>query len=91
ELAVALVPPEQPVVTGVRGRGLLLAAVLRDVPAAQVEQQARANGLIVNAVAEDAIRVAPPLILSDQDVREFAQRWGNALTSLRPASTIGSR
>ncbi|MFM8349952.1 MAG: acetylornithine transaminase [Actinomycetales bacterium] len=91
ELAVALVPPEQSVVTGVRGRGLLLAAVLRDVPAAQVEQHARVNGLIVNAVAEDAIRVAPPLILSDQDVREFAQRWGNALTSLRPASTIGSR
>ena len=91
QLATALVPPDQSVVTGVRGRGLLLAAELQHVPAAQVEEQARAHGLIVNAVAADAIRLAPALILADQDVQEFAERWSNALASLPTASARGSQ
>ena len=86
-LAAALVPPNQQVVTGVRGRGLLLAAELAAVPASQVEEQARRDGIIVNAVSSDAIRLAPPLILSQRDVREFAQRWESTLAAVAGSAT----
>lgn len=82
QLATALVPPGQSVVTGVRGRGLLRAAELGQVPAAAVEEQARVHGILVNAVAPDAIRLAPPLILNEVDVQEFAARWLRVLTCL---------
>ena len=43
--------------------------------AALVRRAAREHGLIVNAVAPDAIRIAPPLTLTDVDVRDALDRW----------------
>lgn len=89
QLASVLIPTGQSIVTGVRGRGLLRAAELGTVPSAQVEEQARAHGILVNAVAPDAIRLAPPLILSESDVQDFAGRWAKALASVRvPAEPV---
>ncbi len=50
-----------PGVVEVRGRGLLLAAVLDSDRAGAVTEFAREAGLIVNAVRPNAVRFAPPL------------------------------
>ncbi len=63
------------VVTGVRGRGLLLGVVLDRPCAADVEAIARDHGVIVNAVRPDVVRVAPPLILDESDLDYLRQRW----------------
>ncbi|MGH3193700.1 MAG: acetylornithine transaminase, partial [Streptosporangiaceae bacterium] len=60
-----------PLVAGVRGSGLWLAIALTSESAAGVEAAARQAGFLVNAVQPDAIRVAPPLILSVDQAEEF--------------------
>ena len=67
----------------VRGRGLLLGVVLTDMVAADLEVAARRHGLIVNAVAPDVIRVAPPLVITDADLDDVAQRWKAAIGDVR--------
>lgn len=81
-LASGLVTRGHGLVSHVRGRGLLLAAVLQTPPAADVERACRDHGLLVNAVAADAIRLAPPLILSDDDVHDALDRWDAACASV---------
>ena len=71
-----------PHVTHVRGRGLLLGAVLAEPRAADLESSARVHGLLVNAVAPDVIRLAPPLVLSDDDLALVAERWSLATGAL---------
>ncbi|WP_438297319.1 acetylornithine transaminase [Streptomyces sp. HUAS TT7] len=60
-----------PLVEEVRGAGLLLGIVLAEPLALQVQQAAEEAGLLVNAVAPEVIRLAPPLILGDDDVAAF--------------------
>ncbi|NUP47015.1 MAG: acetylornithine transaminase [Catenulispora sp.] len=60
-----------PAVAGVRGAGLLLAIMLTGPYAADVARHALAAGFIVNAPAPDAIRLAPPLILTTAQADEF--------------------
>ena len=60
-----------PLLTGVRGSGLWLALVLSAAVAADVEASARRAGFLVNAVQPDAIRLAPPLILSRAEADSF--------------------
>ena len=81
-LATGLVDRGHGLVNHVRGRGLLLAAVLHNPPAADLERSCRDHGLLVNAVASDAIRLAPPLVLSDADVRETLERWDAACAAV---------
>jgi len=57
-----------PGVVSVRGAGLLLAAQLVSPVAKSVADAALVEGLLVNAVRPDAIRVAPPLLVSDDEV-----------------------
>ena len=64
-LAEGLRSIESPLLAGVRGRGLWLALVLRAPVAAEVEAIAQDAGFLVNAVQPDAVRLAPPLVLSD--------------------------
>ncbi|ROS77258.1 acetylornithine transaminase [Cellulomonas sp. PhB143] len=59
-----------PLVEGVRGRGLLLAVQLTAPVAARVARHALDAGFVVNAVAPDAVRLAPPLILTAEQVRD---------------------
>jgi len=74
-LAAGLRAVRHPLVAGVRGRGLWLAAVLTAPRAAQLEAAARDAGFLVNAVQPDAIRLAPPLILSPAEADEFVAAW----------------
>jgi len=56
---------------GLRGSGLWQAIVLADPAAGAVETAARESGFLVNAVQPDAVRLAPPLILSADQARTF--------------------
>jgi len=71
QLVASLAAVGHPLVAGVRGRGLWLAIVLTAEVAAKVEGAARQAGFLVNAVQPDAIRLAPPLILSADQARQF--------------------
>jgi acetylornithine aminotransferase len=62
----------------IRGRGLLIGVVLRDIAAKDMEAALRGHGVLANAVSDDVIRLAPPLILSDKDVEDFLARWEKA-------------
>jgi acetylornithine/N-succinyldiaminopimelate aminotransferase len=58
-------------VAGVRGSGLWQAIALTQPGAPAVEAAARRSGFLVNAVQPDAIRLAPPLIISAEQAETF--------------------
>ncbi|MFV0260237.1 MAG: aspartate aminotransferase family protein [Acidimicrobiales bacterium] len=59
-------------VTGIRGLGLLLAVELADLDARVVAARCLDEGLVVNGVTPTALRLAPPLIISDDQIAEAA-------------------
>jgi len=70
-----------PLVTGVRGTGLWRAITLGAPAAAAVEAAARRAGFLVNAVQPDAIRLAPPLILTAGQADSFIAELPSILSS----------
>jgi acetylornithine/N-succinyldiaminopimelate aminotransferase len=70
-LADGIARMEHPLLTGVRGSGLWLAAVLTADKAPAINKAAQEAGFLVNAVQSDAVRLAPPLILTKAQAREF--------------------
>jgi acetylornithine/N-succinyldiaminopimelate aminotransferase len=70
-LAAGVAAVRHPLLSGVRGSGLWLAAALTSPVAPQVEAAARRAGFLVNAVQPDAIRLVPPLILTAAEASEF--------------------
>ena len=70
-LASGIAAIEHPLLKGVRGSGLWLAAVLTAEAAPAVSAAAQAHGFLVNAVQPDAVRLAPPLILTRTEAEEF--------------------
>ncbi|MEU7857817.1 acetylornithine transaminase [Nonomuraea sp. NPDC049141] len=57
-----------PLLKGVRGRGLWLAAVLTEPVSGKVQQAAADAGFLVNALQPDAVRIAPPLVVTAEQV-----------------------
>ncbi|SDQ51816.1 acetylornithine transaminase [Quadrisphaera sp. DSM 44207] len=70
-LATAAGALEHPLLVGVRGVGALRALVLARPAAAALADAALAAGFVVNAVAPDAVRLAPPLVISPEQLEEF--------------------
>ena len=70
-LTVGIEELGHPLVSHVRGSGLLLGVVLTAAKAPAVETAAREAGFLVNAAAPDVIRLAPPLILTEQQAESF--------------------
>ena len=60
-----------PLVDYVRGRGLLRGVVLTAPHAKAVETAARDAGFLVNAAAPDVVRLAPPLIITGEQIASF--------------------
>lgn len=60
-----------PLVAHVRGRGLLRGVVLTAPQSKAVEAAARAAGFLVNAAAPDVVRLAPPLIITEDQIDSF--------------------
>src|SRR6185437_15223831 len=79
-----------PGVVSVRGAGLLLAAQLTAPVAKEAAARALARGLLVNAVRPDAIRVAPPLLVSDDEIDEALAILGAVLGALEAAGGTGA-
>ncbi|MDH5822931.1 acetylornithine transaminase [Luteimonas sp. RD2P54] len=72
--------------TEVRGRGLMLGAVLApDVAgrAAEILDHAAAEGLLLLQAGPDVLRFVPPLNIGDADIADGLQRLGAALRALR--------
>jgi acetylornithine/N-succinyldiaminopimelate aminotransferase len=69
-----------PAVVGVRGEGLLLAVQLSGSFAAEVAAAALERGFIVNAVAPDALRLAPALVLTADQADLFVAALPEILT-----------
>jgi acetylornithine/N-succinyldiaminopimelate aminotransferase len=63
-----------PLVDHVRGAGLLLGIVLNEPLALQVQQAAQDAGFLVNAAVSHTVRLAPPLILGDEETETFLRR-----------------
>lgn len=61
----------------VRGRGLLIGVQLPEPPAKLVTA-ARAEGLIVGPSGSNTLRIAPPLVISADEVGELLARLGKA-------------
>ncbi len=89
-LAAGVAARSAGLVDHVRGRGLLLAAALRSgspVSAGEIERTARGVGLLVNAIGADAVRFAPPLTITDDDIDAALDRWEAACRSFAVTST----
>ncbi|MEI2786265.1 MAG: acetylornithine transaminase [Candidatus Nanopelagicales bacterium] len=67
-------------VEDVRGRGLLLGVVLKEPVAKQVETDCRDHGLLVNAIGDRVIRLAPPLNLTESHADHACAVLAEALT-----------
>src|SRR6266566_2505852 len=79
-----------PLLAGVRGSGLWLAAVLTRPAAAEVERAGRDAGFLVNAVQPDALRLAPPLIFSAEQARSFLGAFPAILGAAEAALETGA-
>ena len=71
-LADAVLGLGHPLVTGVRGQGLLRAVTLSAPIASAVADAALDAGFIVNAPRPDVLRLAPPLVVSADQLDTFA-------------------
>jgi acetylornithine/N-succinyldiaminopimelate aminotransferase len=71
QLSAGIEDIRHPLVAGVRGSGLWLAIALNGVVATAVAATAQRHGFLVNAVQPDAVRLAPPLILSAEQAGTF--------------------
>ncbi len=65
-------------VTEVRGRGLLIGIDVT-VEAPRVVTTARSHGFILNATGRHTVRLAPPLVLGDDDAEAFLAAWPGIL------------
>ena len=75
---------DHPLVDHVRGRGLLLGVVLTSPAAKAVEEAARDAGYLVGATAADVVRLAPPLILTEQQAATFVTALPAILDAASP-------
>jgi acetylornithine aminotransferase len=86
QLSAGLHQTRHPLLKGVRGSGLWLAATLTGPEAPAVATAAQARGFLVNPVQPDAIRLAPPLILSPNEADEFLAAFPAILDEAKAAA-----
>ncbi len=68
-----------PRVTEVRGRGLLIGVDLAEDRSAEVAAEALSRGFIINNPTPGRVRLAPPLVIGDDDVDAFLAAWPGIL------------
>ena len=71
-----------PRVTDVRGEGLLIGITLAQELAPDVVTAAQDAGFVINATGPDTIRLAPPLVLTDDDAAGFLAAWPGILDTV---------
>ncbi|MFI6155362.1 acetylornithine transaminase [Kitasatospora sp. NPDC051170] len=75
-----------PLVSHVRGAGLLLGIVLTEPVSARVQAVAQEAGFLVNAAVPDAVRLAPPLVLTEQEADAFLAALPGILRTVRESA-----
>ena len=70
-------------VTEVRGRGLLLGVELTELAAKDVELECRKKGLLLNAVTENTLRLAPALIVNIEQVKRCSEIIDDAIRNVK--------
>jgi acetylornithine aminotransferase len=83
EIVAGVEALDHPLVTEVRGTGLLLGIGLAAPVSAAVSDAARDAGYLVNNVAPDTIRLAPPLVVDAGDVKGFVAALPGILDATR--------
>ena len=73
ELTLKLEISKNPMVSQVRGSGLLIGIVLKETIAKKFVSDLQQNGVLANATSDSVIRIAPPLIISDSQVSQFTE------------------
>lgn len=76
-----------PRIVETRGEGLLVAIQLTDEIAPALSAALERDGFIVNPVRPDALRLAPPLILTTEQVDDFVAALGRVLADTPQPST----
>lgn len=82
QAGLAALCQEHALAAGHRGRGLMLALLLADEQAVAVRDACADEGLIVNAVKPDVIRIVPPLIISADEVDQGLEMLDAALAKV---------
>ena len=75
ELSLKLEISKNPIVETVRGSGLLIGIVLKEPIAKKYVGDLQKLGILANATSETVIRIAPPLIVSDNQVGYFIETF----------------
>ena len=81
---------EPEVFCGVRGAGLLLGLVCL-VPNTEVQKAFMAEGLLTVAASANTLRLAPPLVLTDQDIDEALTRIRLGARRARPGVAMAAK
>jgi acetylornithine/N-succinyldiaminopimelate aminotransferase len=89
-LAAGLAGIRSPLVKAERGNGLWRALVLTRPAAADVEAAARRRGVLVNAVQPDAIRLAPPLVVTEAELEHGVAVLAAAVAEVEQGATVGA-
>lgn len=71
-----------------RGLGLLIAVELADVPAPAVAAALLDAGVVVNAVTPTALRLAPSLLISDDEIDLAVAAVADAIAAV---AAVGAR
>lgn len=77
---------DHPLVSEVRGRGVMLGIELRAPAAATVNAALQAEGFLANAVRPNVLRLAPPLIVTDEQIESFVSALPRALDTALPSN-----
>ncbi|GAA2146028.1 acetylornithine transaminase [Kitasatospora kazusensis] len=72
-----------PLVAQVRGAGLLLGIVLNEPVSVRIQAAAQEAGFLVNAAVPDAVRLVPPLVLTEQEADRLLAALPGILHSVR--------
>ncbi|EHY88210.1 acetylornithine transaminase [Saccharomonospora azurea] len=84
ELSAGVARLDHPLVSAVRGVGLLLGVVLSRPVSSAVASALRDQGFLVNPVKPDVVRLAPPLIVSREQVDALLAALPEALDAATP-------
>ncbi|WP_371615043.1 acetylornithine transaminase [Streptomyces sp. NBC_00454] len=77
-----------PLVSHVRGAGLLLGIVLTEPLAPQVQRAAQDVGFLVNAPAPDVVRLMPPYVLTEAEADAFLRALPGVLDAAKSAADV---